>query len=144
MRWYYDAIICILILACCLISLNGFAEEVKIKPQTQGNVEFVTGGVGEHEQMVMRSMRSNYNLQLVLAVKGTGEYVSDVKVKLMDTGGKTVLDTVTKGPDLFAKLTPGHYNLVADRDGHIIKEAIMVPHKHGVYVVLDFPKEKGD
>jgi hypothetical protein len=26
----------------------------------------------------------------------------------------------------------------------MVKEAIMIPHKHGLYVVADFPKEKGD
>jgi hypothetical protein len=134
----------IFILACLVIGSNAIAEEVHIKPQTQGDVEFVSGGVGEHEQKAMRAMQGKYNLHIVLAVKGTGEYVADAKIKIMDAQGKTVLDTVSAGPDFFAKLSPGHYSLVADRDGHMVKEAIMIPHKHGLYVVADFPKEKGD
>jgi len=134
----------IVIFACVLIGFNAFAEEVRIKPQTQGSVEFVSGGVGEHEQRFMRALRGDYNLQIVLAVKGSGEYVSDVKVQIMDASGKTILDMTTKGPELFVKLKPGHYKLSADRDGHVIEATMLVPAKHGVSVPLYFPAEKGD
>ncbi len=133
-----------LMIACVLIGFYAFAGKNAIQSQTQGDVEFVMGGVGEDEHKAMRAIQGDYNMHLVLAVKGTGEYVTDVKVKITNSGGKTVLDTVTNGPDLFAKLRPGQYNLVADRDGHLIKESIMVPKKHGVSVAFYWPMEKGD
>ena len=128
-----------LMIICILIGLPAFADELLIKPQTQGGVEFVTGGVDLEEYKAMRAIQSNYNLHLLFAVKGTGEYVSDVKVKITNSNGKTALDTVSKGAYLYAKLPPGHYNLVADRDGHVLKETILVPKKHGVSVPLYFP-----
>ncbi len=134
----------ILMLAFVLIAFHAFAGKNAIESMTQGDVEFVMGGVGEDEHKAMRAIQSNYNMHLVFAVKDTGEYVTDVKLKVTNSGGKTVLDTVTNGPDLFAKLHPGQYKLVADRDGHVIKETILVPKKHGVSVTLYWPMEKGD
>ena len=133
-----------LMLACVLIGFYAFAGKNAIQSQTQGDVEFVTGGVGEDEHKAMRAIQGDYNMHLVFAVKGTGEYVTDVKVKITNSGGKTVLYTVSTGPNLFARLHPGQYNLVADRDGHVIKESIMAPKKHGVSVSLYWPMEKGD
>ncbi len=134
-----------LMVACLLAGFYAFAAEPPLmKPQTQNGIEYVSGGVGMDEHKAMRAIQGNYNVHLVFAVKGTGEFVSEVKVKITGAGGKTVLDTVSPGPDLFAKLPPGHYNLVADRDGHVIKESILAPAKHGVSVVLYYPVEKGD
>jgi hypothetical protein len=130
-----------------LIALSGFqamAEELKLKPQTQGNIQFISGGIGEHEQQAIRAMQGDYNLHLLFSVKSTGEYVSGAKVKILSHDGKTLLDTVSAGPNLLVKMEPGHYTLIADRDGHIIEEAIMVPKKHGTIVALTWAKEKGD
>jgi hypothetical protein len=132
----------VLLLACLWTGLNVVAEEVKIKPQIQGDVEFVSGGVGEHERSFMQSLQGNYNVHILFAIKGTGEYVSDVKVKIMDGGGITVLDTIAAGPKLFVKLSPGRYKLEAERQGRILQETINVPSKKGTTLSLYWPKNK--
>jgi hypothetical protein len=121
-----------------------YGDATGIKPQTQGDVTFVSGGVGEDEQKALRAIQGQYNLHLTFAVKGSGEYASGVKVKVEDAKGHAYLDTTTNGPNLFVQLKPGHYKVTADRDGRVITEEVAAPTKHGTAVVFHFPSEKGD
>ncbi len=123
---------------------HAYGQPSGITPQTQGEVTFVSGGIGEDEHKALRAIQGQYNLHLTFAVKGSGEYASDVKVKIEDAKGHTILNTAAAGPHLFAKLKPGHYKVTADRDGHVITEDVAAPAKHGISVVFHFPPEKGD
>ncbi len=127
-----------------LFCLQVNAQQTSLKPQTQGDITFVSGGVGEDEIKAMRAIKGEYNLHLLFAVRGTGEYVSDVKVRIADQHGKTLLETVSNGPDFFAKLKPGHYEVSVDRDGKVQREAVTIAAKHGLFHSFYFPKEKGD
>jgi len=93
-----------LILPCVLFSFPVLAEQSGIQPQTQGEVTFVSGGVGGEEQNALQAMKADYNLNLLFSVQGTGEYLSDVKVTITDTSGNVFLETVADGPKLFAKI----------------------------------------
>ena len=115
-----------LILPCILIGFPAIAEQTSIKPQTQGEVSFVSGGVGGDERDEMHAIQADYNLSLLFSVKGTGEYLSDVRVHIEDSKGNTSLETVADGPMLYAKLKPGRYSVSADRDGHVIDRKVMV------------------
>ncbi|HEY8094685.1 MAG TPA: carboxypeptidase-like regulatory domain-containing protein [Methylobacter sp.] len=116
----------VLILSCILFSFSAVAEQELIKPQTQGEVTFVNGGVGGDEQNAMQALGADYNLHLLFSIKGTGEYVSDVKVRIADSSGNTILETVSDGPMLFAKLKPGRYSVTVDKDGQVVKKTATV------------------
>lgn len=109
----------VLILSCVLFSFPALAEQSGIQPQTQGEVTFVSGGVGGEEQNAMRAIQSNYNLNLLFSVQGTGEYLSDVKVTITDTRGNVFLETVAEGPKLFANLKAGRYIVTAEQNGRV-------------------------
>jgi len=118
-----------LILPCILFSFQAVAESM-IKPQTQGEVTFVSGGVGGDERNAMQAIRADYNLSLLFSVQGSGEYLSDVKVSITDSKGNTFLETVSDGPMLLASLKPGHYTVTADLDGQVAhKKAAVVGNK---------------
>jgi hypothetical protein len=118
-----------LILPCILFSFQVVAESM-IKPQTQGEVTFVSGGVGGDERNAMQAIRADYNLSLLFSVQGSGEYLSDVKVSITDSKGNTFLETVSDGPMLLASLKPGHYTVTADLDGQVAhKKAAVVGNK---------------
>ncbi len=118
-----------LILPCVLFSLPALAEQFSIQPQTQGEVTFVSGGVGGEEQNAMRAMQSDYNLNLLFSVQGTGEYLSDVKVTITDTRGNVFLETVADGPKLFANLKAGRYIVTADQDGRVQHKTVTVDNR---------------
>ncbi len=133
-----------LILPCILFSFPALAEQELIKPQTQGEVTFVNGGVGGDEQNAMQALGPDYNLHLLFSIRGTGEYVSDVKVRIADSSGNTLLETVSDGPMLFAKLKPGRYAVTVDRDGQVVKKTATVGNTKRSSLSFTWPQEQGD
>jgi len=134
----------VLILANILFCFPAFAEQSLIKPQSQGEVTFVSGGVGVDEQNAMQTMRADFNLHLLFSVKGTGEYVSDVTVRIADSSGNALLESVSDGPMLFAKLKPGRYIVTVDRDGQAIRKTVKVGGPQRTSLSFTWPQEQGD
>jgi hypothetical protein len=128
-----------LILPCFLFSFQVVAETM-IKPQTQGDVTFVSGGVGGDERSVMQAIRADYNLSLLFSVQGSGEYLSDVKVSVTDAKGNTLLETVSDGPMLLASLKPGHYNVTAELDGQVAHKKATVGNKQRTSLSFIWPQ----
>ncbi len=86
-------------------------------PQHQGNVSFVSGGVGMGNREAMRRMAPDYNLRMIFAVQHSGDYLSDVDVRLVNAQGQDVLTTKSHGPLFYAHLAPGHYKVSVSSDG---------------------------
>jgi hypothetical protein len=133
-----------LIFITLLIGGPVFADVSTITPRNQGGIEFVTGGADVEEYAAMRAIQGNYNTHLTFAVRGTGEYLADVRVIIRNANGEPVLDTVSEGAFLYARLVPGRYVLVAELDGHVIKTPLFVPKRHAVSLPLYLPREPGD
>lgn len=129
-----------LILPCFLFSFQVVAETM-IKPQTQGEVTFISGGVGGDERSAMQEIRTDYNLSLLFSVQGSGEYLSDVKVSVTDAKGNTVLETVSDGPMLLASLKPGHYTVTAELDGQVTHKKAMVGNKQRTSLSFIWPQQ---
>ncbi|HOP41602.1 MAG TPA: hypothetical protein PLI53_11225, partial [Geobacteraceae bacterium] len=55
------------------------AEEV-LKPRTQGNITFVSGGIGRDEREALKKIEDDYNLRLLFAARDSREYLADIKV----------------------------------------------------------------
>lgn len=126
-----------------LLGFSAAAEQTSIKPQTQGDVAFVSGGVGIDEQQAMKAMQPEYNLSLLFSERGTGEYISDVKVRIKDANGNVSLDTVSDGPMLFAKLKSGRYGVTVDREGYVIEKQINLDGEKHTSLSLTWPQQKG-
>ena len=93
--------------------------------KAKGAVPSVSGGVSLNARDTMRTQERDANLKLVFALN-TGNYVSDVQVKVMDGKGKVVLDDVSNGPWLLAKLPPGTYTATATYNGKPVTQKISV------------------
>ena len=78
------------------------------EPTTQGEVSYVTGGAGSDERDHLDASSQRFNLKLTHAAPN-GDFVSNVQVRIKDAQGQVMLDTVTEGPLLYAKLPPGSY-----------------------------------
>ena len=88
---------------------------------TQGDVSYLSGGIGQSEAAAMKHIARRYPLELefVLKAKPKAEYLADVKVNIKDAHDKVVLDTTAGGPFLLAKMPAGKYTVSADRDGKV-------------------------
>jgi hypothetical protein len=93
--------------------------------QNIGPVSYVSGGVGDDSIERLNALAADFNLKLVFAMK-SGDYVSDVKITIANTAGKTLVDTTSEGPWFMTKLPAGKYQIVATFAGNAEKRTIAV------------------
>ena len=77
----------------------------------QGDVTFVSGGVGLDESTAFQ--RSEPSWPLALRFTGKGGEFSDVHVRIVDGKGTEVLKTDARGPYMLVKVPPGRYTVQA-------------------------------
>jgi hypothetical protein len=94
--------------------------------QTLRGEPFLAGGIGQEEVAAMRLARPGYGLSVITAARGTGAYVSDVHLRILDGEGQLVFDRVVPGPWLLVALPPGRYALEASRGGEVHKATVTV------------------
>lgn len=89
---------------------------VKLQPQEQNGVSYVSGGIGIDESRAIQQVQG-YNLHLTFSTGPENKYVPDVDLAIQGGQGQTLLQLSQVGPMVYVKLPPGHYNLVASRNG---------------------------
>lgn len=89
------------------------------------SVPAVSGGVSLNARDTLRGSESNANVKLVFALN-TGNYVSDVQVKVMDKSGRTVIDDTSNGPWLLARLPAGSYTANATYNGSTVTQKFTI------------------
>jgi hypothetical protein len=94
----------------------------------QGRVHYVSGGIGRDEARAFRQAERRYPLAMEFAIKAKprDEFTAGVKVLIRDATGKTVLDAVSEGPFLLAKLPAGSYDIEATQDGRKLERHAVV------------------
>ena len=93
--------------------------------KAQGSVPAVSGGVSLNARDNMRSQTPPHNVKMVFALS-TGNYVSDVHVKVTDKSGRAVIDDVSNGPWLFAQLPAGSYTATATYNGKAVTQRFSI------------------
>jgi hypothetical protein len=94
--------------------------------RTFGSVSYVTGGIGLDEASAIKAAEKDFALSLLFAQSKRGEYLSDIKVSIKDKAGKTVLEIVSDGPMLLARLPAGAYKVSADYGGTVLTKPVQV------------------
>ena len=90
----------------------GVANALTEAKTAQGE-SYITGGIGLGERDALAKRRADFSLWIATAVKKAGSYLSDVRIKISDAAGKSVLDTRLDGPWLLVDLKPGSYTVEA-------------------------------
>lgn len=113
---------------------------VKLQPQEQNGVSYVSGGIGIDESRAIQQVQG-YNLHLTFSTGPENKYVPDVDLAIHGGQGQTLLQLSQVGPMVYVKLPPGHYNLVASRNGVQQLGAVnLVPGQTGT-VNLHWPQD---
>lgn len=115
-----------------LVSLAVFVAQVRaqgIVAQTQGNVSYVSGGVGQDEVCQIKGIQDDYNLHLLFAETPSNQYLADIPVRIVGRNGNTVLQTRAQGPYLYARLAPGSYRIVAENAGRAQSRQVRIMSK---------------
>ena len=138
------AIICATAIAMSLgpMGLSMAADDLAVMPEvkTQNRVAYLSGGIGSDQVSAMQAAAKGYGLMLTCATRNTGEYLADVKVGITNTSGTAVLDTVTEGPILLVRLSPGQYRISADSNGNKVNRTVNVSANHPVKLNLYWPE----
>jgi len=80
--------------------------------QQQGDVSFVSGGVGLDESHALRAAAHSWPLALQFTGPGS-DYLADVHVSVSDSHGTSVLQSDAQGPYMLLRLHPGRYTVHA-------------------------------
>lgn len=96
--------------------------------QSQGDVQYVSGGVGSDESKALQSAQSQWPLSLRFTGPGS-DFLADVHVQIVDAHGANVLDTASRGPYMLVRLRPGRYTVHARYKSGEQQKAITVPGK---------------
>lgn len=95
----------------------GGSSSERLLVHSDRGIRYVSGGVGEGERAELDALSNQFNLRLLFAMQGNGEYLSAVRVNIRDARGETVLTAESKGPWFFAQLAPGNYTVEASVSG---------------------------
>lgn len=106
-----------------------FAQSGLPPIRTFGGVSYVTGGIGLDESTAIKAAEKDFALSLLFAQNKRGEYLSDVKVSIKDKAGKTVLEAVSDGPMLLARLPAGVYKVSAAHEGTVMVKTMRIESK---------------
>lgn len=102
-------------------------RETAPEPDVSSGVPHVSGGIGASGREEMELVKSRYNLRMLFAEQGSGSYLSDIKVRIDDASGPTLLNATSSGPWFYASLTPGRYRVTVDNAGEIQTRNVVVP-----------------
>ena len=88
-----------------------------LAPLAAHAVCYVSGGVGVENRDEMKAVANQYNLHIVFSQNETGAYLADVPVSIRNSAGEEILNIVSQGPWLYARLPEGAYTVIAGHDG---------------------------
>jgi hypothetical protein len=125
-------------LSGALVFAAGAASWAVPQPFTYHGNTVLTGGASEEEREAIRVDANRYNLWLSFVERDTGNYVSGVKVTVVDNNETPVVDAVADGPWLLAQLPPGQYTV---RLGDGQEQPITVRSAGNAMTVLRLPRQ---
>jgi hypothetical protein len=115
----------------------GFASAAERSARAAGDVQVLSGGVGEDARKELAEQARDHNLKLVFTLS-TGHFVAEVPFQV-NRGGKVIVDEVASGPWAFVKLPPGSYAVKANYEGRTQTKQVSVPARGQKRVVFTWP-----
>ena len=132
------------IATCVLAAAPAMAMNTAMGPlppeRTQGNITYMTGGIGHDEASAMRREESRFplSLEFIKRAKPTDQSLANVNVTITDPRGRTELSTLATGPYLLADLPNGKYRVSADFDGQTKTRTVVVAARKSERVVFEW------
>jgi hypothetical protein len=96
--------------------------------QQQGDVSYVSGGVGLDESKALEQAQGQWPLSLRFTGP-SAEFVADVRVRVVDAHNGEVLNTTSRGPYMLVRVHPGQYTVHARYKDDEQTKTVTVPAK---------------
>ena len=127
---------------------GAFAQAATALPPVHksGQVEYLSGGIGQDEAKAIETASRQWPLTLEFAVKDKqkADFAADVKVMVRDAKGHAALQATAGGPFLLVRLVPGHYAVDATLAGKTLHEKVLVKHGQPAKAVFVWPAGTGE
>ena len=128
------------------LAISGlFAASPSLTAERQVNVPAIphqSTGIGDDDPLA--AILGDFNLQLVFAAQGSGEYLADVKILIADAKGNTLLDEKSPGPIFFVRLPAGSYRISANFDGTPLQKSITISDRRRQNLYFHWPHEASE
>lgn len=89
------------------------------KPKKFEHTTYLTGGVNDEDAAAIKKRGPDYGLQLFLSADHQPVAPGEVKIKILNIAGDTIINSVAEGPLFFVKVDGGRYTLILDRGGDV-------------------------
>jgi len=103
----YRSYMMALAMAVALSASAAWADEA-LEPHQQGDVTYISGGIGSDETDALALLKKDYNLQLT-STDATGHYLGGSRVIISNAAHATLVDVLAQGPLFYAHLPNGRY-----------------------------------
>lgn len=133
------------LIATAVVALAAGTAAAALPPiQHQGEVQYLSGGVGTEESESIKQAASQFPLALEFVQKATprDQYLANVEVSVVDHRGRSVLDATSDGPFLLASLPSGEYTVKASYAGHTLEKVVRVADRASARAVFVWPGER--
>jgi len=107
--------------------------------RTPEGVWYAVGGIGEEESSRIAIDSVNHALSLRVAARGSGAYLADVDLRIVDGNNRRVFQGHLDGPWLLIDLPPGRYEIVGEHEGEVSRLDVVVPEHGRRSAVMYFP-----
>ena len=114
-----------LILPFLLYAANVLAASSLYEVGAKSGIRYMSGGVGIGERAEMEETAGDYSLKVVLSTD-KGAYISGVRLRVKEKGGRDAFGIVTNGPWLYVDLPEGWYTVSASFNGETKKQSVRV------------------
>jgi len=136
-------VVTLMLLATSMFAPQAASADPLPPARTQGQVEYIAGGVGKDESDAMKQANADYPLLIEFAStsrgqadgNGKGEFIAGADVAIRDASGDEILHTQVNGPLLLVRVPPGQYSVDANWQGVHKESRVDVTaagHKHVV------------
>lgn len=104
------------------------AQPVLPSVQSQGSIEYMSGGIGQTQIDAMKAVANKYPLTLTFSQKmgGAADFLANFPVTIKGADGKTIFQATSGGPYMFVKIPAGTYTIVAVNNGKTLERQAVV------------------
>ena len=102
------------------------------------SIKYVSGGATARGREHMAKMAAEYDLQIAFKAPKEDQDYTDVRLGMIDSTGKSVLNAKAGGPLFYIQIPPGDYTVTANLGGKQLSQTTTVAPGHTSRLTFDW------
>lgn len=129
----YRCYMAALAIAITLGASSAWAQPQMPEAHQQGDIIYISGGIGADETAAIESVKGDYNLNVTSADR-TGHFRGDTEIVIRDMKQNVLLDVTAQGPLFYAKLPNGRYIIEGISEDQSKQQTIRIANGKHAYI----------